>query len=60
MADRIERSTFETAYQLLGFKLGDISSDAATAINCAFDMGYRTPEGIANMARKLLTPPKRD
>ena len=42
------------AKMLLGIPAEQINADAATAIQCAMDMGYRTAGGIAEMARKMM------
>lgn len=57
MIKRIDVETHDAAYALVGVKPGELSSDVARAVECAFDMGYRKPESIAEMARKMLDIP---
>lgn len=45
------------AYRLLGFKEGEFDGSAMTAVNCAIEMGYRNPDAVASMARKLFDGP---
>lgn len=42
---------------LIGIPADTISSEADIALQCAIDMGYRTPDAIAMMARKLMQLP---
>lgn len=46
----------EKARVILGFARPN--ADALVAINCAWDMGYRKPESLAEMARRMLPPPE--
>lgn len=57
--ERIDCDTYNEVHALIGLRPEDISSEAGTAINCAWDMGYRKPEDIAAMARKLMDIPQR-
>ena len=50
----------QDAYRLLGFNEGEFCGDVMVAVNCAIDMGYRTPGGVATMARKLYDGPHSD
>lgn len=43
---------------LLGFKPGQHNNEASSSIACAYDMGYRRPDDLAAMARKMLFPPQ--
>lgn len=52
--DRIDQGTYDQAKHLLGIPLDQPSLEVGAAISCAFDMGYRTPTAIAEMARKLI------
>lgn len=53
--ERIDQETYNKAKFLLGVPLERPSLEIGAAISCAFDMGYRTPERIAEMARKLIS-----
>jgi hypothetical protein len=55
--ERIDQKTYDAAKRLMGIPDGQPSLEAGTAISCAFDMGYRTSDGIARMARKLMAGP---
>lgn len=57
--DRIDTYTWEKARLLIGDDPNRPSAEIGTAINCAWDMGYRKPENIAAMARQLLAIPQR-
>jgi hypothetical protein len=55
--DRIDQATYDKAKLLMGVPLDQPSLEIGTAISCAFDMGYRSPESLARMARKLIAGP---
>ena len=59
LSRRIDVETYNKVHALIGLRPEDISSDAGTAINCAWDMGYRRPDDIAAMARRLMDIPAR-
>lgn len=53
--DGDEYDAKEKARLLLGIPRPN--ADAVVAINCAWDMGYRRPDSLAEMARQMLVPP---
>lgn len=52
--ERISQKLYDDVKQLMGVPLGQPSLEVGAAISCAFDMGYRTPYSLAQMARKLI------
>jgi hypothetical protein len=52
MADAAKADLIERCRQLMGMPRPN--ADVLVALSCAWDMGYRTPESLADMAKNML------